>query len=83
MRTADAVRSIEAGIVLSTPSLPEVWAVNQLRVAEALTFDELVDLAEHELAGFDYRQIAVEHRPPVRDSRRRSEPRAGRWSATW
>ena len=61
MRTADAVRSIEAGIVLSTPSLPEVWAVNQLRVAEALTFDELVDLAEHELAGFDYRQIAVEH----------------------
>jgi GNAT superfamily N-acetyltransferase len=60
IRTSDAVRSIEAGIVLSTPSLPAVWAVNQLRVADALTFDELVDLAESEMAGFDYRQIAVE-----------------------
>jgi GNAT superfamily N-acetyltransferase len=61
IRTADAVRPIEAGIVLSTPSLPAVWAVNQLRVAEALTFDELVDLAENELAGLDHRHIAVEH----------------------
>lgn len=59
--TADAAREIEAGIVLSTPSLPAVWAVNQLRVARALSFEELVDLAEEQLAGFDYRHITVGH----------------------
>jgi GNAT superfamily N-acetyltransferase len=59
--TADAIRPIEAGIVASTPSLPAVWAVNQLRVAEASSFEDLLDLADDELAGFDYRQIAVEH----------------------
>jgi GNAT superfamily N-acetyltransferase len=59
--TADAVRSIDAGIVASTPSLPAVWAVNQVRVANPLTFDELVELADEQLAQSDYRQIAVEH----------------------
>ena len=59
--TADAIRSIDAGIVVSTPSLPAVWAVNQVRVAEALTFEELVDLTDREMAGCEYRQIAVEH----------------------
>jgi GNAT superfamily N-acetyltransferase len=59
--TADAFRAIEAGIVASTPSLPAVWAVNQVRVTEALTFEELTDLADRELAGSEYRQIAVEH----------------------
>ena len=59
-RTADAVRTIDAGAVFSTPSLPAVWTINQLRVSNAPAFDELVDLAEEQLAGFDYRQIAVE-----------------------
>jgi ribosomal protein S18 acetylase RimI-like enzyme len=59
--TADAVRPIEAGVVASTPSLPAVWGVNQLRVTEARTFEELVELAEEHLAGFEYRQIMVEH----------------------
>ena len=59
--TADAVRSIDAGIVASTPSLPAVWAVNQVRVSAGLTFEELVELAEEHQAGFDYRQVAVEH----------------------
>jgi GNAT superfamily N-acetyltransferase len=59
--TADTFRSIDAGIIVSTPSLPAVWAVNQMRVAEALTFEELVDLAEEQMGGFDYRHVAVEH----------------------
>ncbi len=54
-------------MVLSSPSLPAVWAVNQLRVCAPLTFDELVDLAEEQLAGFDYRQIAVEDQPAGAD----------------
>jgi GNAT superfamily N-acetyltransferase len=59
--TADSVREIEAGLVLSTPSLPAVWSLNHLRVSEPLSFEELVELADEQLAGFDYRQIAVEH----------------------
>jgi GNAT superfamily N-acetyltransferase len=59
-KVADSVRPIEAGIVLSTPSLPAVWAVNQLRVACAMPFEALLELAEEQLAGFEYRQIAVE-----------------------
>jgi GNAT superfamily N-acetyltransferase len=59
--TADAARSIEPGIVLSTPSLSEVWAVNQVRVVKPLTFDELVDVGDQEMAGSGYRQIAVEN----------------------
>ncbi|MGN6867099.1 MAG: GNAT family N-acetyltransferase [Solirubrobacteraceae bacterium] len=59
---ADVARPIETGIVASTPSLPAVWAVNQLRVTGPPgTFDELLDLADEQLAEFDYRHIAVEH----------------------
>jgi GNAT superfamily N-acetyltransferase len=60
-RTADAVRPIEAGLVASTPSLPAVWAVNQLWVTKALTFDAILELADEQLAGLGYRQLAVEH----------------------
>jgi GNAT superfamily N-acetyltransferase len=58
--TADTFESIDAGIVVSTPSLPAVWAVNQLRATEPLSFEELVDLAEEQMARLDYRQVAVE-----------------------
>jgi ribosomal protein S18 acetylase RimI-like enzyme len=61
VETADAVKPIEAGVVLSTPSLPVVWSVNQLRVTERLVYEALVDLAEEELAGFGYWHIVVEH----------------------
>lgn len=59
--TADESRPIQAGFVVSTPSLPAVWAVNQVRVVEALSHEELIELADRELAGCEYRQIAVEH----------------------
>jgi ribosomal protein S18 acetylase RimI-like enzyme len=58
--TADAVRTIDAGVILSTPSLPAVWVLNQLRVTRAPAFEDLLDLAEEQLADFEYRQIAVE-----------------------
>jgi GNAT superfamily N-acetyltransferase len=59
--TADMVKPIEAGMVLSTPSLPLVWSVNQLRVTEPLPFDSVVELAEEELAEIGYLHIVVEH----------------------
>lgn len=59
--TADEVRPIDAGLVVSAPSLSAVWSLNQIRVTEPLTFDSLVELAEELQAGLPYRQIAVEH----------------------
>ena len=58
--SADAATPIKAGIVVSTPSLPVVWAVNQVRVAGALTHTELVDLADEQMAGAEYRHVSVE-----------------------
>jgi GNAT superfamily N-acetyltransferase len=59
--TADTARPIKSGVVLSTPSLPVVWSVNQLRVTERLVFEAVVELAEEELAEFGYWHIVVEH----------------------
>jgi GNAT superfamily N-acetyltransferase len=60
-RTADAMRPIEAGWVASTPSLPAVWGVNQVWVAQPMTFEALVELTDRELAGLPYLHIAVAH----------------------
>lgn len=59
--TADEVRSIPAGFVVRTRSLPAVWSANQVRVTEALGFEELVELTDRELAGLRYLDIALEH----------------------
>jgi GNAT superfamily N-acetyltransferase len=59
-RTADEMRSTPAGWVARTPSLPAVWAINQVRVAKPMTFETLVELADRELAGLRYLHITVE-----------------------
>lgn len=60
-KLADAARPIDGGLVLSTPSLPDVWAINQLRVTKEMPFGALLELADEQLAGFEYREIALEH----------------------
>jgi GNAT superfamily N-acetyltransferase len=60
-KTADEVRPIEAGWVVSTPSLPVVWAMNHLRVRLPLTFETLVELADEQLAHSRYLQITLEN----------------------
>jgi len=60
-KTADEMRAIEPGWVVSTPSLPFVWAVNHLRVTLPLTFQALVELADEQLAGSRYLQIGIEN----------------------
>lgn len=60
-RTADELRPIEAGCVVSSPSLPAVWSLNQVRVALPLGFESLVELADEQLEGCRYLQIAVEN----------------------
>jgi GNAT superfamily N-acetyltransferase len=60
-KTADEMRSIEAGWVVSTPSLPLVWSVNHLRVTLPLRFEAVADLADEQLAGWRYLQIGFEN----------------------
>lgn len=59
--TADEARSVPAGLVVATPSLPAVWSLNQLRVTEPLGFAELLQLADGQLPDRGYVDIAVEH----------------------
>jgi GNAT superfamily N-acetyltransferase len=77
--TADDVRELPGGLVLSTPSLRAVWSVNQLRVSEPLSFDALVALADEQLAESGYQHIAVEDQlagPGLEDSFRTAGSRA-------
>jgi GNAT superfamily N-acetyltransferase len=59
-RTVDEIRTIAAGVVVRTPSLPAVWAANQVRVTESLRYRQLVELAEEHLPGLGYLDIALE-----------------------
>jgi GNAT superfamily N-acetyltransferase len=60
-KVADEVRPIEAGLVVRSPSLPAVWAINHMRLAVPLAFAPLVDLADQQLAECRYVQIVVEN----------------------
>jgi GNAT superfamily N-acetyltransferase len=57
---ADEIRPIEAGFVARSPSLPEVWSANHVRVSRPVGFEELTALADEHLAGLPYRQVALE-----------------------
>jgi predicted GNAT family acetyltransferase len=70
-KTADELTRIEAGCVVSSPSLPAVWSINQMRVSLPLGFETLVELADQKLAGSRYLQIVVENQetgPVVEDA---------------
>ena len=60
-KTADELRPIDAGCVVSTPSLPAVWSVNQVRISRPLTFESAIELAEAELAAVRYLHIVSEN----------------------
>ena len=60
-KTADELRPIETGWVVSTPSLPAVWSVNHVRVALPLGFESLIELAEEQLATMRYVHIVTEN----------------------
>jgi len=60
-KTADELRTIEGGCVVSTPSLPGIWSLNQIRVARPLGFEPLIQLAEEQLAAIRYVHIVNEN----------------------
>jgi predicted GNAT family acetyltransferase len=60
-KTTDDVRPIEAGWVVSTPSLPAIWSGNHVRVALPLGFESVIELAEEQLAAMRYVHIVAEN----------------------
>jgi len=60
-KAADEFRPIEAGYVVSSPSLPAVWSINHLRVALPLGFASVVELADQQMQWSRYLQIVVEN----------------------
>jgi GNAT superfamily N-acetyltransferase len=74
----DDTRAIDAGYVVRTPSLPQVWVLNHLRLSGSTTYERAVALSEEHLGDLPYRQLVVEHE----DSARRLEGplRADGWT---
>jgi GNAT superfamily N-acetyltransferase len=71
------VATIPHGWLISTPSLPLVWVLNQVRVAGAVEFDDAVSLTERHQPGLPYRQLMVES--DETGARMEDRFRANRW----
>ena len=69
----DEARAFDAGCVVRTPSLPQVWVLNHLRLSGFTAYAQAVELAEEHLGDLPYRQLVVEHE----DSARRLEEPLG------
>jgi ribosomal protein S18 acetylase RimI-like enzyme len=57
----DEVEAIDGGWASRAPSLPLVWAANQVRVSQPIEYDEALALVERHQRGLPYRQLAVDH----------------------
>ena len=64
--------------VVRTPSLPQVWVLNHLRLSGSTAYAQAVGLAEEHLGDLPYRQLVVEHED---SARRLQQPlRADGWT---
>ena len=61
--SAEEMRPIGPGWLVRTRSLPLVWTLNQIRIAEPATFVEVVALADKYQGGLPYRHVVVEDGP--------------------
>ncbi len=59
-RTAAEFFAVDRGYVARSPSMPEVWSANHLRLTGQVAFDELVALADEHLSALPYRQVSLE-----------------------
>jgi GNAT superfamily N-acetyltransferase len=60
-RTADELRPIEVGCLVSSPSLPAVWSINHIRIALPLGFESIVERADQQMRRSRYLQIVLEN----------------------
>ena len=57
---ADEVKDVGPGWLARTPSLPEVWALNQLHITSAASPGDVVALAEEHQAELSFRHLRVD-----------------------
>ncbi len=60
---ADEVHPIDGGWVLRTPSLPDVWNLNHVRIAGPTPLGAALTVANRHLGDLPYRHIVLEHDP--------------------
>jgi GNAT superfamily N-acetyltransferase len=57
---ADEVKDVGPGWLARAPSLPEVWALNQLHITRPATPEDVIGLAEEHQATLTFRHVRVE-----------------------
>jgi predicted GNAT family acetyltransferase len=57
---ADEVKNVGPGWLASTPSLPEVWAVNQVHITGTTSAAEVIALSDQYQAALPFRHVRVE-----------------------
>ncbi len=57
---ADEVRPTAHGWVARTPSLPQVWSLNEVRIVEPVSFSEAVAITDEEQGGLSFRHLVIE-----------------------
>jgi len=60
---AGECRPIDEGWLIRTPSLPQVWSANQVRLTQSVRFSDALALAERHMSDLSYRQLIIEHEP--------------------
>lgn len=63
---AGEVREIGEGSVALTPSLPDVWMLNYVRIDGEVSYEEAVALCRHHLGASHFDQLFVDHEPTGR-----------------
>jgi ribosomal protein S18 acetylase RimI-like enzyme len=61
--TADSVREVEEGWAIVTPSLPQVWSLNQIWLAREIPWSRALELADEHLARLPYRHLMADNEP--------------------
>jgi GNAT superfamily N-acetyltransferase len=64
---ADEVKDVGPGWVSRSPSLPDVWAINQLHISKAASPAEVMALAEQYQADLSFRHLRVEPEATARE----------------
>jgi GNAT superfamily N-acetyltransferase len=57
---ADSIQEIDGGWVMTTPSLPHVWNLNQVWLTARVSGKKATELADEHLAELPYRQLLAE-----------------------
>lgn len=58
---ADSVIQVSGGWAIRTPSLPDVWSLNYIRLAKPVPHSKALEIADEHLSDLTYRHVVLEH----------------------